>query len=186
MCLDKSDYDAIILFNKKMDEVEGLGFPRWASEWRSSRGAVEKTMKTKFTGPTKDELKSFVLTFRFFIQKRDLCYIENITKVYKKLLDDRIEKQRFLKYKQLYDDFLKSDSGFGNDGVSLTNWELIEYLIYGSLAHANPEKASVVEKWLYYDDILASLYWTMLAVDLAYVYDFLLSVRDLNKCLLME
>lgn len=181
-----SDYDRLSLFNKKMDEVDGLGFSRWASEWRLSRGDANKPTNTKFNGPSRDELRSFVLTFRFFIQQKDICNIDEITAVYNKLPEGMIEKQRFMERKQLYDDFLESDSGFGNEGVSLTNWELIEYLIYGSLAHANEDKAPVVDKWLYYDNRLASLYWTMLTVDLVKVYDFLLFVQDLNKNLLKD
>jgi len=186
MFLDESDYGAISLFNDKMNEINESSFSRWASEWRSrGNNTSEESRDTKFRGPDVDALKSFVLTLRFFIAPKDKCDIEFITKVYSKLPFDQIERQRFLVLKQRYDDFMGSDSGFGENGVSITNWELIELLIYGNLAHANPDKKIIVDKWLHHDDI-AHVYLSMFAINLAWIYDLFLLVQELNNDLLKD
>lgn len=189
MFLNELDYNAICLFNDKMDEINGLGFSRWASEWKSRRNHTqaegEESRPNKFNGPDPDALRSFVLTLRILTAPRDKCHIESIEKIYNKLPSDKTERQRFSYLKRQYDDFLSSDSGFGNDGISFTKKELIEHLIYGHLAHANPDKTKIVSKWLRYDD-LANIYWAVFTIDLVKVYDFLLSFQELNRDLLKD
>lgn len=188
MFLNELDCSAICLFNEKMDEINGLGFSRWASEWKSRRHTQAdngKSNQKKFSGPDPDALRSFILTYRILIQHKDKCYVEFIEQIYNKLPPDNTEKLRFSELKRQYDDFLNSDSGFGNDGGSITKKELIEYLIYGHLAHTNPDKKKIVSKWLRYDD-MANMYWAVFTIHLVKVYDFLLLFQQLNIDLLND
>jgi hypothetical protein len=192
MYLDKADYDAMGLFNDKMDEFDGKGFDLWASKWASKNGQPLFHMDLSFgamtvqlNGPDEDALRSFVLTFRFFIQDNEKCSIRKIADIYNKLPFDRIERQTFFNFRTFFNINLDADSPFTTHGVRWTRRQVIDTLMYGHFAHANDSKKEIADSWLS-EENKAKLFLSQFITDLVFVYDFLILVRQLNRFLFRD
>lgn len=192
MYLNKTDYNAIGLFNDKLDELDGKGFDRWVSKWASKNGLPLYHMKLSFgtmtvqlNGPDEDDLKSFLLTFRFFIQNNEKCSIKNISDVYAKLPFDRIERQAFFSFRDYINANLNAPSPYSKDNVTWTRRQISDTLIYGYFAHANDSKKEVADNWLA-NGAVANLFLAQFITDLAFMYDFLKLVRQLNRFLFRD
>jgi hypothetical protein len=192
MYFEKADYDAIGLFNDKMDELDGKGFDLWASKWASKNGQPLfhmdlsfGTMTVQLNGPDEDALRSFVLTFRFFIQENEKCSIRRITEVYSKLPFDRIERQTFFNFRTFLSANLDAPSPYSKNNVTWTRRQIMDTLIYGYFAHANDSKKEVADSWLA-NGAVANLILAQFLTDLVFVFDFLILVRQLNRFLFRD
>jgi hypothetical protein len=192
MFLDKADYDAIGLFNDKMDEFDGKGFYIWASNWASKNGQPLFHMNLSFgemtvelNGPDEDALRSFVLTFRFFMQNNEKCSIKNISNVYDKLPFDRIERHTFFNFRTYLNANLDAPSPYSKNNVTWTRRQILDTLMYGHFAHAVDSKKEVADSWLA-NGAMANLFLAQFLTDLVFVYDFLILVRQLNRFLFRD
>jgi len=192
MYLDKTDYDAIGLFNDKMDELDGKRFDLWASKWASKNGQPLFHMDISFgtitvqlNGPDEDALRSFVLTFRFFIQDNEKCSIRKISDVYAKLPFDRIERHTFFTFRTYLNANLDAPSHFSKNNVTWTRKQILDTLMYGHFAHANTSKKEIADSWLANENI-SKLFLAQFITDLVFVYDFLILVRQLNRFLFRD
>lgn len=154
MFLDRKDLDAMILFNEKVDKLNNNRFTTIISEgfgvnffMKNDEVDIEKRL------PSDEEIDSFVLTIRFFIQDNELSSIRNLaTKTYSKLPDYRKEKTDFINARNKLNDYLDSPDGslkFEDNGKQLVPRKIFDIIIYGELAHSkNKFKREKYKEWM--------------------------------------
>lgn len=75
-----SDLKSFILFNEKFEELEKSGFAQnWIGEdLKYHYNFINDELEQEI--PTDDEIKSFILTLRFFIQDNEPSSLRNLEK----------------------------------------------------------------------------------------------------------
>jgi len=136
------------LFNEKFKELKNSGFPK---NWLHKNINYEFDFlenKVKQDIPNQDEIKSFILTVRFFIQDNEPCSIRNMGTLYNELDIPNNLKDDFLALRDRINNFLDSKTHFGpKDKPQYTHRDIFESFIYGHFAHSNKEKHDTVKKW---------------------------------------
>jgi hypothetical protein len=97
--------------------------------------------------PDQDAIDAFVLTFRFFIQKREVSSFRHLAKVYEKLPISPQLKQNFVGWRKALNDYLDRKVNCAIYGFTPTTRELMNTFIYGGLAHADPKLKALYDKW---------------------------------------
>ncbi|MGM0588569.1 MAG: hypothetical protein ACQETE_09165 [Bacteroidota bacterium] len=98
--------------------------------------------------PSDDEIKSFILTLRFFIQDNEPCSIRNLDKHYEKLSLPVELINEFKESRNSLNDYLDSKTHFGpKDKPHYTFREIFENYIYGHFAHSNNKKRDQIKIW---------------------------------------
>jgi hypothetical protein len=193
MILDQSDHEFICLFNNKVDRLTRSRFAHWCFE-RSSGNSnpsmkmcinLQETSKLAIVEsfvPDEDDRDAFLFTFRFFVQKKD-CNVWDLQKLYEKLPFERKEKQSFNNYLKDVNVCLDSDSGIYEGGIHWTHKQIMENILYGSLAHENDDKKLIVDRWK-----AEPVFWVwvedMFIRILEFVFGELIQLRYLNTSLL--
>lgn len=112
----------------------------------------------EFGLPDDEKFDSFILTFRFFYQDGESISFKSLKRF---LNDSELSsewKDGVSKARRAYFDFLR---GYSEYTVKLfeghpTRQEIIETVLYGQAAHANPEKIKRLKQWTA-DDIRSNL-----------------------------
>jgi len=107
-------------------------------------------LRTEVTGPSKESIDAFVLTFRFFIQDNEPISFRNIAKIYENAYINGEFLERFNSARVATNKLLDSPNMFNitfHDSKP-TNRDVMETFIYGGLAHANPEKNQLYNEWM--------------------------------------
>lgn len=154
MFLDRNDLKAMKLFIDKAEKLNNSNFTKkiisegFGLTISAKKGGHVKIEK-KF--PPDESIDAFVLTLRFFIQKRDSSSFKNLAKIYSKLPDYCKEKINFLKAHKELNDYLDSPDKslcITVDGKKLTNREIFNTFVYGWLAHADDENKKKYDSWM--------------------------------------
>src|ERR1051325_2638857 len=99
------------------------------------------------SGADEEATDAFSLTLRFFYNKRDGISLDQMRELYESLPISKEEKCKARDAFARYDKMLSSGIGSVFKGVTLTNWHIIETVLYGSLAHINDDKRPIYDEW---------------------------------------
>jgi hypothetical protein len=143
-----SDLKPFILFNEKFEELQSSGFVKnWVGKKINYNFDFEKDEVNQEI-PNKDEIKSFILTLRFFIQDNESCSLRNLSNQYGDAeLPGEIVSE-FENIKAFLNKYLDSKTGFGpKDETQYSFRYIFESYIYGHHAHSNDQKRNEIKKW---------------------------------------
>lgn len=99
------------------------------------------------TGPDDAAIREFALTLRFFIQDNEACSLKNVASLYQKLPIAEDKKIRVQEVRRKLNESLDSASSLRLKTTDISNRRIMDIFIYGSIAHANSEKAKVLDTW---------------------------------------
>ncbi len=141
------------LISFKFDEhVKGVGLGFNGTRTDEDEWVIE------FGLPDDEKIDSFILTFRFFYQEGESISFSSLSRF---LNDPELSsewKNGVSKARKAFFDYLK---GYSEYTVELfdghpTRHEILDTVLYGRAAHANPEKIKRLKQWTA-DDIRANL-----------------------------
>ncbi|MEA3202488.1 MAG: hypothetical protein QOI63_154 [Thermoplasmata archaeon] len=141
------------LFNRKVDQLKRSRFtqemfakkPGVTLTWDEHGGRVD------FQGPVGEDVDAMVLTLRFLLQARENISLDQMKKLYEDLPGDHPSRQKFLEAIPVFLAHLDKpamphllgfhvDPATGKHEAPLSNLGILEHVIYGEKAHANPDK----------------------------------------------
>jgi hypothetical protein len=141
------------LISFKFDEhVKGVGLGFNGTRTDEDEWVIE------FGLPDDEKIDSFILTFRFFYQEGESISFSSLSRF---LNDPELSsewKNGVSKARKAFFDYLKGNSKYTVelfDGHP-TRHEILDTVLYGRAAHANPEKIKRLKQWTA-DDIRANL-----------------------------
>ena len=142
---------ALYLFNEKAEKLHSNAFTRSVLESSPSvnfAASVDKPLTTELSVPDQDAIDGFVLTMRFFCQDRDGISLRKMAEVYScEAMPEEI-KERYHDAHVRFNGYLDQPTGVQIDGQAITNREVWNVFLYGELAHADPEKKTVYDRWM--------------------------------------
>ena len=112
-------------------------------------------------GPKGEEIDSFILTFRLFIQNNERVSIKNISDIYEKQVSniDYVNKIRVIRnnLNSYLDEIVQNSRNIANrnERITITRREIIDSIIYGLYAHYKADKRDFYENYLSHDDFFA-------------------------------
>lgn len=184
-----SDLAPLKLFNEKAEKLLNTRFVKYLQETRKLsvgftfiRGQEPITERNL---PDQDAIDAFVLTFRFFIQKKEASSFRNLAKVYKTLPISVKLKNSFFNWRNGLNDYLNKKINCTVDGLTPTKRELINTFIYGGLAHADTKLKPLYHKWkadMYVYPILETHFCSILETVLRVIEN----VAEINKKAIAE
>lgn len=138
------------LFNEKVDTLKRLSFVKMV--FMQDTGvqvsvSQRERIKVERLGPNEESISAFVLTFRYFIQDNERISFRNFAKLYNELPISHRIKEDFNNIRKSINNFLDSKSTVNIENS--TNRYIMEVFVYGGLAHANPIKKEVFDRWMY-------------------------------------
>lgn len=144
--------EALRLFNEKAERLANTNFVRQILEHKkiSLRLDLErgKEVKISRTIPNREAIEAFVLTFRFFIQNNERCSFGNLDGVYSNLPVSEEIKMQYRQARQTLNDYLNSKTPIKFGDEELSRRKIVDIFVYGGLAHANPQKKQLYDKWM--------------------------------------
>ncbi len=145
---------ALELFNEKAEELlsstftkkvleEGTGVTlHWNWETEEEKTNFERR------GPNKEDIKAFLLDYRFFIQDNDRSSFRNLKKLYSSDLLKAKFETRFDSARDALNSLLDSPSILTeSNGENPTQRKITDTFIYGGFAHANEDKEQLFKEW---------------------------------------
>lgn len=163
MAAINAQLDILRLFNLKVDKLEQGGFCRRYESEIPNVIAKFEDVKFEKTGDTsfaimgrihswledfnQDEIDAFVLTYRIFTQNNDQLSLASLARIYNSEWLTGNAKECFDDARKELNDYLDSAATimFGDNHISIR--QLVDIVIYGGLAHSNPEKADIFQNW---------------------------------------
>lgn len=142
---------AIKLFNEKARILQEGNFYNYLKEHKSIGikigGKLAPGVETNY--PDEEAIRSFLLTFRFFIRDRDGCSFRCLGMIYPQLPIPSELKEKYKQIRNSINNFLDSNTHakISQIGV-ITNRELLENFMYGHYVHVNQKKKQILDKWL--------------------------------------
>ncbi|MDX1638873.1 MAG: hypothetical protein R3281_12945 [Balneolaceae bacterium] len=137
------------LYIEKFDEINRSGFVQnWLDDSLKLNINIMED-KAKKQVPNIDEVKSFILDFRFFVQDREPCSLRNLHSHYQKLSLPSEIVNDFQKQRDFFNTILDQEVNFGKQGKgNYTFGDIFWSYFYGQYAHSNnPEKRKKVKEW---------------------------------------
>lgn len=142
---------ALKLFNEKAEKLFQTRYVKYLNETKKLSVTVSaergKGVTIKKDLPDQDAIDAFVLTFRLFIQKRERSSFKNLGRLYESLPISPVLKNEFAKNRKALNDFLDKKLNITIEGFTPTIRELINIFVYGGLAHSDPQKKAIYDKW---------------------------------------
>jgi len=145
------EIESLRLFNEKAERLLHSRYVTYLRETRKlsvsfnfKRGQEPKIERVL---PDQDAIDAFVLTFRFFIQKREVSSFRHLAKVYEKLPISPELKKNFVEWRKALNDYLDRKVNCTIHGFTPTTRELMNTFIYGGLAHADPKLKVLYGEW---------------------------------------
>jgi len=148
--------EALKLFNEKAQELLSSNFVKKMFEEPSgvnlSWNWETEEEKTNFErkGPNKEDIKAFLLDYRFFIQDNERSSFRNLKELYSSNLLNIKFESRFDSARDAFNDYLDSPSNFLSityNNEVLIRRKIIDTFIYGGFAHANESKEQLFKEW---------------------------------------
>jgi ribosomal protein L30 len=159
----KNDLEVLRRFNRRATRTEQSAFwKRYADQVPNVVSRMEN-MRFEKTGPTsftmegiiyssledfdQDEIAAFVLDYRQYTQNNDAISIASLARIYGRAWMQSGARKNFEEIRARFNQKLDASSSliFGDYHMSVR--ELIEIVVYGGLAHSNPKKAEIFERW---------------------------------------
>jgi hypothetical protein len=138
------------LFNEKAEKLQRCSFIE--KVFRSDHGVTihfgeDRPLTVEKQGADEEATDALSLTLRFFFNQRDGISLCQMRELYQALPLPDEEKQKVRDSFGRYDEFLNSGIGVVFRENALTNWNVLETVLYGDLAHANDNKRPIFEEW---------------------------------------
>jgi large subunit ribosomal protein L30 len=159
----KKDLDVLRRFNRRVTRTYQSAFwKRYAGQIPNAVTRMEN-MTLKKTGPTsftmagtihsfledfdQDEIAAFVLDYRQYTQNNDAISINSLARIYGRPWMHSGARKNFEEIRAQFKLELDASSSlvFGDYHMSMRT--LVDIVVYGGLAHSNPEKAEIFESW---------------------------------------
>lgn len=141
------DTTALVLFNNRVERLlrSGLAERMQHRQYILSR---EKFLNREWIcadGVTEDAIDAFVLNIRLLIQDRDGFSIRQLAAFYESEEVPGELKKRFSEAREQWAKHIAQRTPFKkpDKSANFTYGELFDVLLYGGLAHANPDKAEL-------------------------------------------
>lgn len=159
----KKDLEALRRFNRRVTRTEQSAFWKRYADQIPNVVAHMDNIKIENTGPTRfimkgsarsfledfdqDEIAAFVLDYRQYTQNNDPISIGSLARIYGRPWMHFGARRNFDEIRARFDRYLDTPSTliFGDHQISVRT--LVEVVVYGGLAHSNPEKADIFESW---------------------------------------
>ncbi len=159
----KKDLEVLRRFNRRVTRTEQSAFwkryahqvPNVVSQMENIR--LEKTGLTSFTMEgiirsslkdfDQDEIAAFVLDYRQYTQKNDAISVSSLARIYDRPWMHPGARKNFEEIRARFNRELDASCSliFGDDHMKVRT--LVDIVVYGGLAHSNPEKAQIFEEW---------------------------------------
>ncbi len=146
--------NALQLFNEKAEELLSSTFTKKILEegtevnlhWSQKTG--EERTKFERKGPNIEEIKAFLIDYRFFIQNNERSSFRNLKELYSSDLLKAKFESHFDSARDALNNFLDSSSvPIEYNDKNLTPREVMDTFIYGEFAHANEDKEKLFKEW---------------------------------------
>jgi hypothetical protein len=108
---------------------------------------MEGIMHLSLADFDQDEIAAFVLDYRQYTQNNDAISIGSLARIYDREWMHFGARKNFKEIRARFNRELDARSKlvFGHDHMSIRT--LVDIVVYGGLAHSNPEKAEIFESW---------------------------------------
>lgn len=159
----KVQLETLRRFNRRVDRLEQSGFWRRYEKEKPEVGSRMENVSVKRTGPNtfemkgtiyselqefdQDEINAFVLDYRQFTQDNDPISIGNLAKIYRNAWVPEGPRKRFEEARAKLNRHRDRPTVIAFREQLLSIRVLVDTVVYGGLAHANPEKSAVFESW---------------------------------------
>ncbi len=175
------------LFNEKADELLSSTFAKKMMEGETGVNlhwnweTEEEITNFERKGPDTENIKAFVLDYRFFIQNNDKTSFGNMKKLYSSNLLSAKFESRFDSGRDALNNYLDTHSGFQFDynGEILTRRKIIDTFIFGGLSHFNEDKEKLFKEWRSIPPFFPMIQ-NEFVYSLAKILDVIAFVKDLN------
>lgn len=185
-------------FNDKVTRLESTRFAKWLDASTPNVTAHLDSVQVNRTGDVtfelvgivrasldehdQDEIDAFVLTYRMFVQKRDALSIRSLTKLYDAAWMPGEARDRFCEGRDAVNDWLDSSTSLLDGEHVVTRRELIDVILYGGLAHSEPDKVPTFNAWMRTG--AAGFFWAEFVVTLREMLRLLRFFRALNEAVI--
>ncbi|MEN6641242.1 MAG: hypothetical protein ABFE08_02215 [Armatimonadia bacterium] len=170
------------LFNEKAEKLAQTSFSRtvlFESTGWSTHAKVGEPAVVERRGPPQESIEAFVLTFRLFVNKSDLCSLHKVTEAYSQALIRQELRQAFFETQRCLSDYLASPSPFRTENTCLTHGQILDTFMWGGLAHANVRYKQQYDEWISLGS-LSEIHWNQLVIILGTYLKFIIHLHDLN------
>lgn len=185
---NEEDLEALELFNEKAEILKNSTFLKFLIEQKPSIRSSWKDgepFEIETRWPDEEAVHAFVLTLRFFIQKKERSSFRQMARIYDNLPISQQKKKLFKDARKNLNDFLDSESPFRSHAQAITFREILKVFIYGELAHADEKKREILDKWRVVALFYAMMYQEFLYI-LAFVTNSIAYVENLNEEVIKE
>ncbi len=140
------------MFNEKADELASSTFVQKlvndGSKLTFSFNRENDTgLLAERIGPNKNDFKSFLLDYRFFIQDNEVSSFRNLNKLYFEAPISEKSRKWMEVINGDLNDFLDEWTGITHNELPLTRRIILDTFIYGGFAHANISKQTLFKNW---------------------------------------
>jgi ribosomal protein L30 len=159
----KKDLEVLRRFNRRVTRTEQSAFwKRYEDQipnlvFRMDNVSIEKTGPMRFTMEgiirsslqdfDQDEIAAFVLDYRQYTQNNDAISIGSLARIYGRTWMHSGPRRNFEEIRTHFNRKFNASSTliFGDYHMSVRT--LVDTVVYGGLAHSNPQKAEIFESW---------------------------------------
>lgn len=154
MPLQQFDIEVLKLFNETAEELINSSLviesnedtPEFQYKWNLNPNTNDLDFSYNKKNHKEDEIKSFILTMRFFIQDNEKISIRNLSKLYASMNIDIKYKTIFNKYRNNLNCFL-NEKALTFIEPSITKKDVYDTILYGYYAHKQSDKLKTIQTW---------------------------------------
>jgi hypothetical protein len=192
------DLETLRRFNRKVARLEASGFAkRYAEEIPNviaemkepvfqdeggATGAVVGRVTSWLEDFDQDEIDAFVLTHRILTQNNDMLSIGSLAKIYAQPWMPEGARAPFNNARDQLNQYLASPATVEFGEYQIAIGQLAEIMIYGGLAHSNPQKNAIFESWV--NSGVAGFVWAEFVAYAREMLHYFKYFRDLNEAVL--
>lgn len=159
----KKDIEVLERFNRRVTRTEQSAFwKRFADQIPNAIAKMEKisfenegqnrfalvgTVRSSLEDFDQDEIAAFVLDYRQYTQNNDPISIGSLARIYEHVWINPGASGSFQEIRKRFNRSLDASSRLFFGKYEMSTRELVEIVVYGGLAHSNPEKAEIFEAW---------------------------------------
>jgi len=184
--------EAIELFVEKAEKLKSFDFVKFPQRVKFSWSWDQGKEKIEITGPKEQDIDAFLLTYRFFFDKKEHCSFRWLAE---NVLDDsglsEHWKKEFRTLREKLNHYLDSYPAIrvtnAKNKLPMTNLQVKDLFIFGDLSHAtwNKENRENFKRWMSHSATKGLL--TSQFTDILFItFDLILKVSDLCQAEIKE
>jgi len=190
-----NDLNVLRRFNRRVTRTEQSGFwkryknqiPNVVSRFDKptlqtlgpARFAIEGQVQSFLEDFDQDEINAFVLDYRQYTQNNDAISIGSISRIYSQPWMHPGARQNFEEIRRRTNRMFDAGSHLLFGDYHMPVRELVEIVVYGGLAHSNPEKANIFEDWE--NSGMMGYVWAPFFAAMRDLMRYLKQIRTLNE-----